>query len=125
MIEIKEALKEYDKGNKEAAYKIILKMMPLIKSFSIKIRSFMEVEDSVQEFSIVIITIIPELERGRGEGEYTKYLEKALKYRCQTLCEHRRTKYVNMETIIKVQSVAKEYDLDEIELENDIYLVHR
>lgn len=120
MNEIINALQEYDNGDKEAVYKIILKMMPLIKKLSYKTRSFMEKEDSIQEFSIVIITRIPKLERGRCEGEYTEYLRGALEYKFKELCSRQPAKHMSIENTNVLKDISETNTLNELEVENDI-----
>lgn len=120
MNEITNALREYDNGDKEAVYKIILKMMPLMKKLSYQTRFLMEKEDSMQEFSIAIIKAIPKLERGRSEGEQTEFLKGALEYQFKSLCKYQPIKHMSIENTDELKDFSESYNLDETEMEKDI-----
>lgn len=86
MIEIRNALREYDNGNGDAAYQVIEKMMPLIKKLASQIH-FMEKDDSIQELSISIIQVLSKTNRNSSEEECISFFKKVLENHYKKLCK--------------------------------------
>lgn len=86
MIEIRNALREYDNGNGDAAYQVIEKMMPLIKKLASQIH-FMEKDDSIQELSISIIQALSKTNRNSSEEECISFFKKVLENHYKKLCK--------------------------------------
>lgn len=66
-------------GNKEVLEEIITMMTPLIKKYAGK-TYFMEREDAMQEYYIILLQCIKAMEIGRSDPEYLRYMEKAVEH---------------------------------------------
>lgn len=83
---IKELLRRYKNGDKEALNHIIIQMTPLVKKYAGKTH-FMEKEDSMQEFYITLLETVKYLDESKSEGECLAYMKSSVKHKYAKMCE--------------------------------------
>lgn len=119
MSELKEKIKRYKAGEKEALSEILMQMTPLVKKYAAKVH-FMESEDVMQEFYIILLRCILNMGEDKKEGEYLQYMNKAVvngyKHLCRThLPESMET--LSFETLPETPDEGKSHDsIDDVEL---------
>lgn len=105
-----ESLYEYKSGNRNAGYKILKKMEPLIKKYAKQIH-FMEYEDAQQELYMAVIKGINRIEITLSEGECVKYIESCVVNCYKRLCKSYFSKVKEEEIIVKKISSAQSDDV--------------
>lgn len=110
---IKELLKKYKKGDKEALNQIMIRMTPLVKKYAGRVH-FMEKEDSMQEFYITILETIKYLDDNKSEGECLAYMKRSVKHKFAKMCDKYITdiEIISEEEIFQTLEIRENYSTD-------------